>query len=286
MTQTLNPPNFRYPFDAEISDQPEGVQNAHRAAFQGILDLNQAIAALHNQVTTGHATNAAAIAETAATITNNTTNVTISNSIGFVDLKTGVSSYATQASDYGSLVVLSNPTAIAITLNNNNILPYFLIIQNMGVGVATLTPTAGTINSVASVAIAQNQFSIIHFDGVNWWAASSGGSLSVPLVFTRGGTILSPTTTVNTIIWYAPFTATVTNVLGYVSGSTGSVINARRNGLTLLTGNLTLGSLDTWIDGGAVQNTAIAIGDKLEIMVVSVSGVPSQIAIEIQCTRP
>jgi hypothetical protein len=114
----------------------------------------------------------------------------------------------------------------------------------------------------------------------------TAGSLP-SLIFTRGGTILTPTGAVNVIVWYAPFAATVTNVLGYVSGATGSVINARRNGsLLLLDSNLTVGTADTWVDGGAVQNTAISVGDKLEIMVISVSGSPTEIAVEIQCTRP
>ena len=105
-------------------------------------------------------------------------------------------------------------------------------------------------------------------------------------IFTKGGTILNPTGSVTVIVWYAPFSGTVTHVLGYVGGTSGSVINAQRNGLALLVSNLTLGSTGTWIDGGAVQNTAISVGDTLQIVVVSVSGSPTEIAIEIQCTRP
>ena len=70
-------------------------------------------------------------------------------------------------------------------------------------------------------------------------------------------------------------------------GATGSVINAQKNGsLPLLVSDLTLGSAGTWTDGGAVQNTAVSVGDKLEIMVISVSGTPTELAVEIQLTRP
>jgi len=105
-------------------------------------------------------------------------------------------------------------------------------------------------------------------------------------IFSRGGTVLTPTSAINVVVWRAPFVATVTKVLGYTSGTTGSVVNARRNGLTLLVSNLTLGSADTWLDGGTVQNTAFSVGDKLEIMLVSVAGSPAEIAVEVQCVRP
>jgi hypothetical protein len=35
------------------------------------------------------------------------------------------------------------------------------------------------------------------------------------------------------------------------------------------------------MDGGAVQNTAYIAGDKLEIMIVTVAGSPTQIAVQI-----
>lgn len=115
----------------------------------------------------------------------------------------------------------------------------------------------------------------------------SGQLVAAILQLTIGGTVLNPAGAINVIIWEAPFACTVTHVLGYVVGSTGSVINAQRNGsLTLLTSNLTVTSAATWMDGGTVQNTAVSAGDKFEIMIISVSGTPTQVAIEIQCTKP
>jgi hypothetical protein len=40
-----------------------------------------------------------------------------------------------------------------------------------------------------------------------------------------------------------------------------------------------------WNDGGAVQNTAYVAGDKLEIMVVGVTGMPNQVAVQVDFTK-
>lgn len=105
--------------------------------------------------------------------------------------------------------------------------------------------------------------------------------------FSAGGTLLDPTALRNVIIWRAPFPCTVTNVRGYRVGGTGATINARLNGASNhLASALSLTSADTWMDGGAVQNTAYAAGDKLEIMLVTVSGTPTEIAIQVDFTRP
>ncbi len=105
------------------------------------------------------------------------------------------------------------------------------------------------------------------------------------MVFSRGATVLNPAVQ-NTIVWRAPFACTVTNVRGYRVGGTGATINARRNGTdNHLASALSLTSADTWQDGGAVQNTAYAAGDKMEIMVVTVAGSPTQVAIQVDLTR-
>jgi hypothetical protein len=225
------------------------------------------------------------VAQSSVTETTSTSSETIitqaSTIIGFVNNQTGATSYATQQSDYGMLIVLNDASPIAVTLTAAPVitLPWYATFLNLGTGIVTFTPASGSLNGGST--LPPNGFVAISFDGTNFWLGPP------PVVFTRGGTILTPTGPVNAIVWYAPFSATVTNVLGYTDGSTGSVINARRNGtLPLLVSNLTLSAADTWMDGGAVQNTAITVGDKLEIMVVSVSGAPTEIAVEVQCTRP
>lgn len=109
------------------------------------------------------------------------------------------------------------------------------------------------------------------------------------LAFSRGATIVSSaiTAAINVIVWRAPFACTVTAVKGYRVGGSGATVNARRNGSSNhLASAVSLSSADTWTDGGSVQNTAYAAGDKLEIMVVSATGSPTQIAVQVDFTRP
>lgn len=102
----------------------------------------------------------------------------------------------------------------------------------------------------------------------------------------KGGTHLDPVVK-NIIVWRAPFACTVTNVRGYRVGGTGATINARKNGsLNLLAADLSLVTPDVWAVGAAPQNTAFVAGDKLEIMIVSVTATPSQVAVQVDFTRP
>lgn len=84
-TNRTNPTTFRYPFTAELADQPDGVQAAHRYAFSGLLDVNQAIAALKQQMDALKAgTATAAAASSSATITNVTTAAIVLNTVSAV----------------------------------------------------------------------------------------------------------------------------------------------------------------------------------------------------------
>jgi hypothetical protein len=104
--------------------------------------------------------------------------------------------------------------------------------------------------------------------------------------FSKGGVVLSPTGAINVIIWRAPFACTVTAVKGYRVGGTGATVNARKNGnLNHLASDLSLTNADDWMDGGAVQNTGYSAGDKLEIMITSVSGSLSQVAVQVDFSR-
>jgi hypothetical protein len=108
-----------------------------------------------------------------------------------------------------------------------------------------------------------------------------------PFAISKGGTILDPAATARNIIcWRAPFNCTVTNVRGYRVGGSAASINARRNGSsTHLSSNLSLATPDVWADGGAVQNTAYVAGDKLELMIISTAGSPTEVAIQVDFTR-
>ena len=97
----------------------------------------------------------------------------------------------------------------------------------------------------------------------------------------HGGTIVDGGgigAALNVIVWIAPYACTV--------GGTGATINARKNGASNhLASALSLTSADTWMDGGSVQNTSYSAGDKLEIMAVSVTGSPTQVAVSVYFTR-
>jgi hypothetical protein len=106
------------------------------------------------------------------------------------------------------------------------------------------------------------------------------------VTISRGGAILNPTAAVNLISWRAPVACVVNAVKGYRVGGTGATINARKNGASNhLSSALSLTSADSWMDGGAVSNTAYAAGDKLEIMVVTVAGSPTQVAVQVDFVR-
>jgi hypothetical protein len=136
---------------------------------------------------------------------------------------------------------------------------------------------------------------LIHFDGLQWkvYEGTTGPTALIPtltrtLVEAKGGILWNPngiTATTNVAAWWAPYACTVTAVKGYKDTGTVS-INARKNGVqTHLATNLSLASSGAWLDGGAVQNTAYGIGDRLEIMVTTVSGSPTQIGVEVLFTR-
>ena len=98
----------------------------------------------------------------------------------------------------------------------------------------------------------------------------------------KGVTVLAPSSAIDVIVWIAPYACTVTAVKGYRVGGTGATVNARRNGASNhLASALSLTSADAWMDGDTVQNTAYVVGDKLEIMVVSITGSPTQVAIQV-----
>ena len=104
--------------------------------------------------------------------------------------------------------------------------------------------------------------------------------------FSRGGTLWNPNgiiDTVNLPVWlYVTRACTVTHVKGWRVGGTGATINARKNGSsTHLSSALSLTSASTVMDGGAEQNTGYVIGDRMEMMIVSLTGDPTEVAVQI-----
>ena len=137
-----------------------------RYAFTGLKDLNDAIRALSGKV---NAQGTTVITGSSAT----TGSGTPPRAIGNVNDQTGVTAYSVRQTDYGTLVIFDDASPVAVTLANALVsLPFFSVIENLGAGTATLTPSTGTVNTVASVDLPQDQSALIYFDGINWWATT------------------------------------------------------------------------------------------------------------------
>lgn len=97
--------------------------------------------------------------------------------LGGINNQTGQTAYTTQSSDAGILVVLSDASPVAVTLNAGVTVPWMAFFANQGAGLVTLTPQTGVINyagnpGASSMPLDSGLFTLIVFDGVNWWAAT------------------------------------------------------------------------------------------------------------------
>jgi hypothetical protein len=114
--------------------------------------------------------------------------------------------------------------------------------------------------------------------------------LTRAILFSVPITLLSPTGAVNVEICRFAFPCVVKAVKGYRVGGTGATVNAGKGTTatptnSLLASDLSITSTETWMDGGAVQNTAFSAGDPLIAELTSVAGAPSQVAIQVDFSR-
>lgn len=86
---------------------------------------------------------------------------------GLINDQSGQTGYATTPGDNGILLILNDPSAIAVSLTTDSA-PFYLFITNFGAGTAALTPSTGTINGVASLSLLQNQTVYVSCDSTNW----------------------------------------------------------------------------------------------------------------------
>ena len=94
--------------------------------------------------------------------------------IGGIDPRTTTTETIGLASQ-GKLVTFSNSGAIAVTLNNSSVSSgFYCAVAAIGAGTATLTPSSGTINGAASLAITSHLGCWLFFDGTNWEALTMG----------------------------------------------------------------------------------------------------------------
>jgi hypothetical protein len=169
------------------------VAMAIRYAFTGILDVNNAIAALNTKV--GPAV-AAAAATTSTTGGGGTE--TITANVGGVNNQTGNTSYTIVAADFGSLIICDTSSPFALTLANVVGSPFYAVIENLGTGVVTCTPQSGTVNNVSSVELISQQSGLLYFDGADFWITTlpqyllGGYTGTGAVVLDSGAFLISP----------------------------------------------------------------------------------------------
>lgn len=166
-------PSFRKVHTIPANAAHSSVRQAINDNDKSITDINSSIVSLKAQI--------AAAATPASTTTNTTQTVTTeqiapSQWIGFgtVNNQSGATSYATLQSDDGALLILSDASAVAVTLSNLTV-PFLLFAVNWGAGLVTFTPASGTISFIgnlaaASMTLKQGYFAMIVYDGANFWA--------------------------------------------------------------------------------------------------------------------
>lgn len=157
---TLNPINVRIPqFELET---PEGRQAAHRYLASGIVDLNQAIAALNQKVKPS--TSTTTIIQSGGSGGGGGSSV-----VGGVNDQIGVTSYTTQQSDYGVKLLLGDSSPVTVTLSPGVTTPWFCFIGNDSSALVSLT--AGSPATLQGQNyIEPGLFGIVFYDGANFWS--------------------------------------------------------------------------------------------------------------------
>jgi hypothetical protein len=74
------------------------------------------------------------------------------------------------SADKGALVTESNASSVAVAITTAGFVStdYFSV-KNKGAGLATYTPSSGTIDGAGTLTLKQNQSADIYFDGTNYW---------------------------------------------------------------------------------------------------------------------
>lgn len=104
-------------------------------------------------------------------------------------------------------------------------------------------------------------------------------------LFSKGGAILQPSPQ-TVVVWRAPFACTVMAVRGYQDVGTGSVVTAYDGSKNLLSTDITISAAGEWQDGGNLALTAVSTGDSIAIQVVSVSGTPNYLVVQVDLSQP
>lgn len=172
------PTSFRLPF-ALPEDVHPAVRLALRYTFSGLKDVNDAIVNLMPKVNS-QAASITTINNTIPSLSSGGSSTP--STLGKVNDQTGNVTYILQQSDFGALVILNTASPFALSLNSSITVPFLCVLENFGTGLATLTPTLGLVNNLASWPLPGVQFALVFFDGFNWWVTEvfAQSFLSVP----------------------------------------------------------------------------------------------------------
>ena len=169
--------------------------------------------------------------------------------VGAVNDQAGQTSYTTQPSDNGALIILDDASPIAVTLGIAASSPWFCWMANLGAGTATLTPVSGTVNGGASFALLQNYTATVFFDGANFWVGAS------PIVPINTSGVAHE--------WLASYNA-ATGVFTLSQPSFGDISGtataAQVPALSALTGNITTSQLPTGLFSGTITTAKLTVG--------------------------
>lgn len=158
---STNPINVRLPqFDLTTED---GRQAAHRYVASGIVDLNQAIAALNDKMNT-----AKTIITTIAQGGSGGGGGGGGQVVGGVNNQIGQTAYTTQQSDYGVKILLGDAAPVTVTLNAAVTTPWFSVIGNDSSATVSLVPSSGSL--FGQNYVKPGFFGLVFFDGANFWS--------------------------------------------------------------------------------------------------------------------
>ena len=118
-----------------------------------------------------------------------------------------------------------------------------------------------------------------------WRWFYNGVWANVPFTFTKGGVAENPAAG-QVVLWVAPEPCTAINVRAYQNVGTGSVLTAYHNSADLLVTDITIAQAATWQAGGTLQNQSFAAGDTLSMNLVSISGSPAYVTVQVDFTDP
>ena len=155
----------------------------------------------------------------------------------------------------------------------------------MGTGTTTLTPSSGNINSTTSVALYGGSFSIVYFDGANFWAAlipiatTSQFGLVMPdgiTVDVSSGIISVPTATTSLLGLSKPDGTTIDITAGgtisvpTATSSALGIVKPDNTTITISSGTLTAVTVSK-VNGAAVPASAAVLGSNSSSQLIAAS---------------